>query len=933
MLNISSTLAGLLDGAGPLTPVLGLAIDWPEGTQHLFDRAIRYEGIAHSARLAAVEAAELTLGDDAPAGVPRLTVRAELLDIADPLLDLTDLTTRLRSVNLPHLRFRLTVGFVAAGVASGEPPAFVADDFVELGALRLRKATQRERVLLCEFVDELHAAGEARRPCPLFCPHDARAHPFRVAARRRVAWIFGHARGVRLEPWRFGPVTRLTADLHPGAATATIKSFALFPHAGTIQIGGELLTYATIGSAASTLGSAGQPLGRPAPAFHPAGEEVFLVPDEGFGWIVAAHPCAAVSTPRHVGGDMAEGGWSIEAIDLDPGRPATTVVSAPALPTRSAEAAGSALLRLDDEVGVVWQVSPFNTAGNPLGALDGDDATAARLSRLQPRLEFETPSVGLGEAGFGTIRRASIVVRLASTPSWREDSAVWIGATNGDVAIARVLPRPAGSVVDGVPSNIALRTWTIDVTSDAASVAAMLSSGHRLYLVYASAPGDPAIILVTSLGWRLEVARPELLRPETELRADVDGWMGTGGASVVETPARLLASMMTDPATLDLGAGAIDSGAVDDLDALQQLAGRRVARVVRASDTWLELIAELIEQTGMELRHAGDRWLPIATGWPEDMIAPSEAIPAAARFATGAVFEGPADLSPADIARRVVVYYGREEDDPIRYARAAVAEVNDSLGDDESAIASWLPDGQGRLAAAYAIRRLDRQGAARGLLTVEVSWSGLARGWGGDSLRIEGAAEEGSRALGAPICGTSAAGRIVACALLRDRTGVRLSLRDRLAGTVVWEEGAMQLVGYARRGFAFVADGAIVAFLRRDGNLFLAGRKVEGDPLPVSVSSAFGYDAVGARMVMSAPWLDSWMPVLAITAAGDLQTHHPFAEMYADMPPQTDFVSIADGVVRLGNIAGNSLLAIQAPGLGATLRGVIVERAPIAGSI
>lgn len=143
-----------------------------------------------------------------------------------------------------------------------------------------------------DLIDELTARGQ-RRPGRMLRP-EMIGGVVSSSYGDILPWVFGRHERVRLLPLASGLTSSLASVLAEDATAVPLDSIEFFPANGTVQINDELIEYTALDSVNKTLGTDAQPVNRPAPQSHRKGATVRLVPNEGFSWLLADHPCEGV---------------------------------------------------------------------------------------------------------------------------------------------------------------------------------------------------------------------------------------------------------------------------------------------------------------------------------------------------------------------------------------------------------------------------------------------------------------------------------------------------------------------------------------------------------------------------------------------------------------------------------------------------------------
>ncbi|MCX7017110.1 MAG: hypothetical protein NTW86_31865 [Candidatus Sumerlaeota bacterium] len=426
-------------------------IDWPDATRGYSTRPIELGGLAYKPWITGIERRATTPSDSLPpTEIPGERATIRLLNVANDAESL-EILARRQEVEGRPCRLRLFFRD-AAGEAGPQDRLEVLRGRV--GAVRL--GTTWAEIDADDFVRAAAQGAIGRlldRSLFPALPADS------VGA--MAPWIFGRAVGAPLIPLRDGPTTRLRQQLNPEDEVARVDSLDGFPPAGLLQVGDELIRYSAVDEPAISFGSLTSPLeralstGSRQAGIHGAGTRIRLVPEGGFEFLIADHPCQGVSDLR------ADGQWVDPvsySLSMENVGGVNLQKAAFALwPTRLIAEAGPTRLALGGaDVEGRWAVEPDSTALSPLAAVDADplgsSAVIAASSRLLT-LSFHQ-SLEQGERSHGPFQGARLMVRHWADRVWASSTQVYARIRKGALSVEALLPRPEEeSVATSTPAH------------------------------------------------------------------------------------------------------------------------------------------------------------------------------------------------------------------------------------------------------------------------------------------------------------------------------------------------------------------------------------------------------------------------------------------------------------------------------------------------
>jgi len=263
------------------------------------------------------------------------------------------------------------------------------------------------------------------------------------ATGRMIPLIFGRIERSPLIPFRVGRRGWLRLALQPEDRTAAVEDVAVFPDAGTVQIGEETITYMAVDRVSGTLGREDSPLVRTSPAHHRAGTPVDWIPENGFEYLVADHACRSVG-PIWSDERAVEGARYFLATEQLDGRQVQKVVF-PQLPSRVNYGSVLQMRRMDGrEDENLWGSGAGNAAQGALSAVDqAGQATAAVLTAAQTPLEIEyLGDLNAGTAIYGPMRRCRLSVEFSASQRWSVATEVRLTVGRGGDTVTDLLNRP-----------------------------------------------------------------------------------------------------------------------------------------------------------------------------------------------------------------------------------------------------------------------------------------------------------------------------------------------------------------------------------------------------------------------------------------------------------------------------------------------------------
>lgn len=510
-----AVLLWLLDLIGP-----GLVL-------RVANRAALFDGIEFLPLLAgAPEWSMEPHGDFGPGG---LVVTRASVHLADDASLSPPLRESLLRAPLSEFSATLRLAWLdAAGSADPED----AVTFLHGAPVALRR---EPGALVLDLVDDLTA--RAARPVLRDFAALAASDPALSASlvqRVSLPLVFGVHDRLPLASFVPGAQARLAAPLAVDDPQAFLDSLDGFPASGVAQIGGELVQYDAVDTAALALGTVADPLVRlDTPEPHASGSLVRARPAGGFAWLVADHPCASVSDPEAGGLPIPPGTWSADLLDL--------------------AGVDVQLLRLDRfPSGAVtarvegWPLAGGAPAVNPADLLE-ILLTHERFAALDPA-RLDAASFAAARAALASLVHsfarviASPSALLVQLDSAAREAACWLRSGPARISLHRAGPVPPLAAVALLDDDTAL-----DPLRPAAAEPEPVPLPRDLMLDRAGA--DPALPGASMLPFLLEfddlpAPSPSEIRPPLLRRLD---WLDGRSAPALEDFARRLAPWIAAP--------------------------------------------------------------------------------------------------------------------------------------------------------------------------------------------------------------------------------------------------------------------------------------------------------------------------------------------------------------------------------------------------
>jgi hypothetical protein len=264
-----------------------------------------------------------------------------------------------------------------------------------------------------------------------------------VAAGRMIPLVFGRIERSPLIPFRVGRRGYLRLALQGEDRTVSVEDASVFPDVGTVQIDDERLTYVVVDRVNRTLGRSDSPVVRTAPARHHAGSAVDWIPENGFEYLVADHPCHSVG-PIYAGERVVDPTWYSRVTEQLGGRTVEKVVF-PLLPSEIAYGSTAQTRRIDGrEDENRWGAGAGNGAESPLSAVDaGSQATSAVLAAGKTPLEIEyRGDLSVGASIYGAMTRCRLAVDFSASERWSVANEITVEVGRGGDSHSMILNRP-----------------------------------------------------------------------------------------------------------------------------------------------------------------------------------------------------------------------------------------------------------------------------------------------------------------------------------------------------------------------------------------------------------------------------------------------------------------------------------------------------------
>jgi hypothetical protein len=449
------------------------------------------------------------------------------------------------------------------------------------------------------LVDVFSSRADTAVTRPFIAATDSK-YPFGFSSSENFPWVFGQINNMRLLPWRFGPIGELAEDVSPLQKTIKLVNSQGFPTSGSIQISSEKVGYSTNLFSLNQLGSNTYPLDREVGRWHNAGEPVYLIPHEGFAWFVADHDVESVGNFQDALSNELIFTPTKELLDIR-GREATVVESA-LLPVTDRLQLFRETFPLDESYGFEWFPGGFNTATDPVNAVDYlNPDSFAEIDIARRVLELRHEPLINSNTLFGEATNVKVNLIYSSNIRWAADSTLTLRLSSGSRVTFLDIDPPAG----GGPIQTRKVSWTI--TSFFGADWLFFNKSPILYLGFNPVPGDQAEIQIHGLWIEVTSVSEQAGRPVTEVFADVNGWKGSGDV-VMDNPAQLLMAMIEEEDALNIQADLWDANTAPPLVEQFDNKGVTVSRLVREKKTWADLIRDLLMESGLQIIPQGDKW-------------------------------------------------------------------------------------------------------------------------------------------------------------------------------------------------------------------------------------------------------------------------------------------------------------------------------------
>ena len=409
-------------------------VDWDGEVGRYSSRPVAVGAIAYRPILAAIHGLRLAMPSIVPGdGASNATVNIELVNTAEEGNDRVEI--KADDQNLEGRTVR--VGFVFLDPNIALQPA----DVIWIQTYRIETAVVETAKAILHLRESPIVAGRrtlGRRLLPGLDPALSAS-----AVGHMIPFIFGRVERAPLLPFRVGRRGYLRLALTPDDKIVAVEDTTPFPETGTVQVGDETIAYAAVDRLNRTLGRADSPVLRAAPAHHRAGAPVDWIPEDGFEYLVADHPCRSVG-PIFSGERLVNPAFYATAIGQLGGCAVQKVVF-PRLPSEISYSAGLQWRSIDGrEDENLWATGPANAAQEPLAAVDGaGQTTAAVLAAAQTPFEIEY--LGDRRAGatiHGPMRRCRLAAEFAASQRWSVANEIAVTVGRGTASVAFALHRP-----------------------------------------------------------------------------------------------------------------------------------------------------------------------------------------------------------------------------------------------------------------------------------------------------------------------------------------------------------------------------------------------------------------------------------------------------------------------------------------------------------
>ncbi len=706
---------------------------------------------------------------------------------------------------------------------------------------------------------------------------------------RMLPWVFGALEEAELCEWRTGRSLLLAGDVRPDDKTIALQSVEGLPDTGVVQIGDERLEYDVLDRDTNQLGRETLPLRRSEPAYHDAGSPARLVPEAGFEWLAANHPCRAVENVRADGLAVPATDYAVAEENWN----GTTIqkITLQKWPVQVAyENNRSALILNGQNQPGTWSLEPASTALDGNRALDSlPDETAAELNSAHSLLQARsTLPLSGGEKRHGLLESARLTIRVGADQRWEATTRLRLTFKKDATEISAVLQRPSAEMLqaivpshthdsEGDPSgdlvaNIAYGPveFHLDLADPVAGDGAwdiFDGEGGSGFLaeVELETGGDPTRFFVWDLAFEAGYRARRGAAMAKRMTARIEGVESQ--SQLLEDPADIIRFFLTDSRALGLDPENLDldsfTAASNRLEKLEYQFSNRLA-APRAIHT---IFSRLLFESRCRLTTAGEIFSlhfeegasPIQT---EDFAFDADTI-----LRSGALRLDRGD--ERSLLRTARLHYGRDfsgAESAMGWRRsfwsdAVVSrETYQDEGVDLTDRPHWHNHGRKHVIADLARSLLDRHGfrTERVEIAAPLSAAPLVKG---DCVSLADAFF--------PL--QLDQGRVESLALDEPHL-LRVRARFAVAGPVCWTHDDRTFLRHRASGRLkeFWIEGSLVATLRWDGLLRLRGILVAHTTFYEIMSAPVQYNTSLQRLYFGTGSGGSYIPAFALDAAGDL---------------------------------------------------------------
>jgi len=409
-------------------------LDWDDGFGRYSSRPVTIGGFAYRPILVAIQGLRLAMPSVVPGDGERCgAARIELVNTAEEGDQRFEILAESQGLEGRTVR----VGFVFL-----DPDVVLeSSDIVWIQTYQIEAAVLETCKAILYVRESPEVAGQrlaGRKLLPSLDPTVSAA-----SLGQMIPLIFGRVERSRLLPFRVGRRGLLRVALQPEHTMVWVEDAGIFPDAGTVQIEDEIIVYAAVDRTNHTLGRDDSPVVRAAPAYHRPGTAVDWIPEGGFEYLVADHPCHEVGSIYSGSRVVDAAAYTIETEQLD-GREVQKVVF-PQLPTEVSYGSVLQTRRIDGRADEnLWGSGDGNAAESALSAVDGaGQATAAVLAATQTPLEIEyLGDLSAGATIFGQLRRCRLSVEFSASQRWSVASEIRVTVGRGGESVTHILNRP-----------------------------------------------------------------------------------------------------------------------------------------------------------------------------------------------------------------------------------------------------------------------------------------------------------------------------------------------------------------------------------------------------------------------------------------------------------------------------------------------------------